>query len=125
MALPELIEGEKLFKGAVWDTLVDLGLGALFAKFPWLNIWLVRDAVRWVVTHFSDELFMFLAQTLNLVYVVLKEKSLQAKFTELALRLKGIALTEGIKSPLYLEARKQHQQVFAAHVRSLLVKEAA
>lgn len=125
MALPELIEAEKFFKGAAWDTLVDLALGALFAEFPWLNIFLVRDAVRWLVTRYTDKLYVFLTDLLNLLYVVLKNKALQKQFTEFALKLKGIAQEKGIDSPEYLEARKEHQQKFAVKVRSLLVPAAA
>ena len=125
MALPELIAAEDLFKASIWDTLVDLAIGALFAKFPFLNIFLVRDAIKWLLHKFSDEMFEFLADMLNLLYVVLKNKSLQKQFIDHALRLKGIALESGIDSPAYLAARKEHQQAFAVKVRSLLVPEAA
>lgn len=125
MALPELIAAEDLFKASIWDTLVDLAIGALFAKFPFLNIFLIRDAIRWLLNKFSDELFEFLAHMLNLLYVVLKNKALQKQFIDHALRLKGIALEIGIDSPAYLAARKDHQQAFAKKVRSLLVPEAA
>ncbi len=121
MALPELNEAEKLFKGGIWDALIDLGLAALFVQFPFLNIFLVRDAVRWLVTKFGNAMWEFATQMLNLQYIVFKNQALQKDFIEAALRLKGIALQDGLDSPAYKEARLEHQKVFAAHVRSLLV----
>lgn len=121
MALPELVEAERFFKESAWDTMVDLALGALFAKFPWLNIWLVRDGVRWLITEFSDQLYTYFTNVVNLLYVILKNKGLQKQFVEFALKLKGIAIEKGIDSPEYLAARKEHQFAFAKKVRSLLV----
>jgi hypothetical protein len=100
---------------------VDLALGALFASEPWLNVWLVRDFVRWLAVRFSDKLWILMTTMINLAYVVLRNKELQKAFTEKALILKGIAISDGIGSPAYLAARKVHQHAFAAHVRSLLV----
>jgi hypothetical protein len=124
MPLPELIEAEGFFKDAAWDTMVDLALGLLFAKLPFLNIFLIRDAVRWVVFNYADELFTLFTDLVNVAYVVLKNKSLQTKFVEFNLRLKNIALQKGSESPEYKEARRVHQQEFAAKVRSNLVRAA-
>lgn len=124
MPLPELIEAEGFFKEAAWDTLVDLALGLLFAEFAFLNIFLLRDAVRWLVTRYADKLFTLFTDFVNVAYVVLKNKSLQSKFVEFNLKLKNIALQKGSDSPEYKEARRVHQQEFAAKVRSNLVRAA-
>lgn len=125
MPLPELIEAESFFKDSAWDTLVDLALGLLFAEFSFLNIWLVRDGVRWLITRYSDKLFMLFTDFINVAYVVLKNKGLQEKFIEFNLNLKGIAKNKGVTSPEYKEARRVHQQEFAKKIRSNLVPRAA
>lgn len=124
MPLPELIEAEQFFKDSAWDTLVDLALGLLFAEFAFLNIWLIRDGVRWLITRYADKLFMLFTDFVNVAYVVLKNKTLQKTFVEFNLKLKGIAIADGIGSPKYKEARRVHQQEFAKKVRSLLVPRA-
>lgn len=125
MPLPELVESEKLFKSAAWDTMRDLALGSLFAAVPMLDWWPVNAIVRWVIEKYTDELFVFFTELVNLAYVVLKNKSLQKMFTEFALELKGIAVEKGINSIEYKGARLAHQQSFAKKVRSLLVPSAA
>lgn len=121
MALPELISAEELFKGGVWDPLVDLGLAALFAEAPFLNLPLLRDGIKWVVRKFATSVFTYFQELVNLRYVIVKNLGLQKRFTEHALALKGIALEKGLDSEEYKNARKIHQQALAEKVRSLLV----
>lgn len=124
MALPELHEAEELFKGSVWDTLVDFGLSALFAEIPFLGLPVIRDLIKWVIHKFTNTLYTALTEILDLKYVVLKNLGLQKKFTEIALRLKGIAIEHGIDSEEFKNAREEHKKALAAKVRSLLINSA-
>lgn len=121
LALPEITEAEKLFKDAAYDTMIDLGIGALFAAYPFLNVFLVRDLVKWLLHEFANRLWDGFTTIVNLNYVVLKNESLQKTFVDRILELKGIATWKGIDSPEYQAARKVSHEAFAAHVRSLLV----
>ncbi len=121
MALPELVSAEELFKGGVWDTLVDLGLAALFAEAPYLNIPILRDGIKWLIRKFTDAMFTFFQEFVNLKYVFLHNLGMQKKFTEHALALKGLAIEKGLDSKEYKDAREEHKKALAEKVRSLLV----
>lgn len=121
MALPELTEAERLFKSVVFDTARDLALAAIFVRFPYLNWFPLNAGIKWLIENYSDKLWECFADLINVTYIPLRNAELQRQFTEVALRLKEIALHSGIDSPEYLEARREHQQKFAERVRSLTV----
>lgn len=121
MALPELVSAEELFNGAVLDSLVEAGISALFVQFPFLNLPVVRNVVRWLISKFIEKVWLGFTDVVNLRYVALKNAGLQKKFAESALRLKGVILENGIDSEEYRNARKEHQLALAERVRSLLV----
>lgn len=125
MALPELAEAEDLFKGSVWNPLLDLGLAALFAEFPYLNWWPLNQAIRYFAGKYTDVLYTALTEVINLKYVILKNLGMQQQFTTVALRLKGIALEKGIGSQEFKNAKEDAKKALSSKVRSLLVKQPA
>jgi len=120
MALPELTEAERIFKSVVFDTARDMALAAFFVKFPFFNWFPLNAGINWLIENYTDKLWEWVADLINVSYIPLRNAELQRMFVEVALRLKGVALHNGINSPEYLEARLEHQKRFAERVRSLI-----
>lgn len=121
MPLPELIEAEDLFKGSVWDPLLDFGLAALYVEFPYLNWWPLNAAIKHFASKLTDSIYKALTEVLNLKYVILKNLGMQEMFTAHALRMKNTALKNGIGSEEFKHAKEEAKKALAAKVRSLLI----
>lgn len=121
MALPELVEAEDLFKDSVWNPLLDFGLAALYAEFPYLNWWPLNAIIKHFAAKLTDAVYRGLTEVLNLKYVILKNLGMQKMFTQHALQMKNAALQKGLNSPEYLDAKEQAKAALAAKVRSLLI----
>ena len=121
MALPELIEAEDLFKGSVWDPLLDFGLAALYVECPYLNWWPLNAAIKHFAHKLTDIIFTAFTEVINLKYGILKNLGMQEMFTTHALRMKNAALEKGIDSEEFKNAKEQGKKALAAKVRSLLI----
>ena len=123
MALPDLIEAEDLFQTTIWNPLLDFGLAALFAQFPYLNWWPLNASIKFFARKLTDAIFKALTDVLNLRYVILKNLGMQKMFVQHQLKMKGVAIEKGTDSQEFKDAKNKAKIALAAKVRSLLVRD--
>lgn len=103
---------------------MDLGLGYLFAQYPFLDWWPLNSFIKWLLGDIEGKLWQGITTLVNVEYVPFKNAVTQKKYADSIQLLRQSAISDGINSPAYQAVRKQNALDFAAHVRSLLVKAA-
>lgn len=97
--------------------ITQVGLNALFAWQPWLNIWPLGNFIRGVTEYLSEKLFAFIRLTIDLSVIKFVNEKNQAAFDRSMVTLKAMARGYGIQSPEFKRARDNAKTSFAEFVR--------
>lgn len=95
---------ENIFRQLVWDPVVAAGLAAFFIDFPFLNLPVIRPLISWAAQGFAGWLFDQLRLLTDVTAIQIANSLHQDAFEAASLRLKIVALDEGVESPAYAQA---------------------
>ena len=115
-ANPVLGQIEDLFKDLVWDSLVKSALTALFVAVPGLAVWPLGMIIRWVVNRYAGQLFQLLRLVVDLKVIAFVNYEHKRAFDNAAVKLKIIALDQGIDSDEFKKARENAKASLAKFV---------
>lgn len=97
---------EEIFKSLFWDVVVSAALKQLFAAVPFLAWgpvgWLVEIIVRYV----GDWIYEGVDEYIDLQVIAFKKLEHAREYARLTVNLKNVALTNGVNSPEFIDARK-------------------
>lgn len=84
--------------------MVTAGLTALFINAPFLNLPVLRQLITWSLQSFANWLYTHFKLFVDVTALRLENDAHQAAYDSASLRLKIVALDEGLGSPGYAQA---------------------
>ena len=115
-AHPKLDQVQSIFKNLVWDNLIEAAIRAFFIYVPWLNIWPIAGAVRYILLIFTNHIFDSLKLVVDLQAIALLNEQHKNAYNRQLAKLKIIAREKGIESDEFKQERENAKKELARFV---------
>ena len=102
-----------VFKTLVFDALVKNLIAYIVGLAPFLSFGPVAFIVGKVVTYIAGKLYEGLRDVINIEVIILRNAAAHAAFVDAQLSLRNVALTKGIDSKEFQDARNKQAEAFA------------
>lgn len=116
MSAAQDVSALDIFKELLWDSILKAALAKLLAKSVILSWGPVAALITWVVTSFSDDLYVLIKTLITIELIVYRNKQLQVAYGNSANNLKNVALSKGIDSAEFRKARDENKNHLSAFV---------
>jgi len=104
-AFKNLTIAEKIFKDLIWDTGILAGELAIEGAVPFLALPVISTLERTIIHELSDWLFNQFVLLVDVAAIHLVNAEHQRAFDSASVKMKVIALDQGLNSPEYRKAR--------------------
>lgn len=116
---PGLTVGENIVEAVGWDGLVDAGLAAMFVAFPWTATPVLKQLIVYFVDKYRDALFAWARLFTDVTALKFSNAARQATYDTDTLKLKVLAVEQGLSSDAYLKARADAKAALSSTLQFL------
>lgn len=117
IANPTLSRAEDLFKGLVWDSLINSVIAAIYVQAPWLGSWFFSRLTAGVVRMVGDKFFSHLRLIVDMQAIAFLNNKHRMAFDVAAVELRLVLRDKGSESKEFLDAKEKAKSALAEFVR--------